>query len=299
MSERYNVEGILNLGGTTNVDRSAIGPGATAFNTSHPSAQPHADRPADTPACDVGIITVLNEETQAVIRALDLRHQQAGGLHFYERKTLANSAPATLVAIQALSPGKGAALAAYHNLCQHYSPRIVVLAGIAGGIRPDIHVGDVVVATRVIYYDLRRVAPTGIQHRGEEHRAPAETSHGINAFFAEHDPAEFRVEDPEGTSRLMRMRAGIIGSGEAVIADNRTEILAYLASFNDKILAVDTESAGLSQACHEHLTAHRRPRGWVIIRGISDKADCEKNDTFHRVASWHAAVALRRLLPYL
>jgi hypothetical protein len=47
---------------------------------------------------------------------------------------------------------------------------------------------------------------------------------------------EFTVEDPSGTTRTMRMLSGLIGSGDAVIADAQAEILTYLAS-NDKILA--------------------------------------------------------------
>jgi hypothetical protein len=82
-----------------------------------------------------------------------------------------------------------------------------------------------------------------------------------------------------------------------VIADDQAEILTYLASFNDKILAVDMEAGGLSLARYEHSVITGRSCGWVVIRGISDTADPRKDDNSHRIASWHAAVALRHLLP--
>jgi hypothetical protein len=91
--------------------------------------------------------------------------------------------------------------------------------------------------------------------------------------------------------------SGLIGSGDAVIADAQAEILTYLASFNDKILAVDMEAGGLSLTCYEHSVITGRPCGWVVIRGISDTADPRKNDNSHRIASWHATVALRHLRP--
>jgi len=97
----------------------------------------------------------------------------------------------------------------------------------------------------------------------------------------------------------MRMRTGLIGSGEAVIANHDAEILRYLASFNDKVLAVDTEAGGLAQACHEQSATTGRLHGWAVIRGISDDAGPGKNDDYHQIASWHAAMALRKLLPYL
>jgi hypothetical protein len=57
------------------------------------------------------------------------------------------------------------------------------------------------------------------------------------------------------------------------------------------------EAGGLRLACYEHSVITGRPCGWVVIRGISDTADPRKNDNSHRIASWHAAVALRHLLP--
>jgi hypothetical protein len=59
----------------------------------------------------------------------------------------------------------------------------------------------------------------------------------------------------------MRMLSGLIGSDDAVIADAQAEILTYLASFNDKILAVDMEAGGLSLARYEHSVITGRPCG--------------------------------------
>jgi nucleoside phosphorylase len=299
MTEYLHVEGVANLDGTTSITGSAIGPGATTINTPSPTPIPSATSHDGAGPRDIGIITILPEETHAVIHALGLRHTPAGSLHFYEREIRAGSGTVTVAAIQALSQGNRSTVAAYHNLCQHYDPQTVALTGIGGGIRSGMQTGDVVVATRVVYYDLRKETPAGTQHRGEELHAPARTTHSINAFFAQHDPAEFEVEDPGGATRTMRMLPGIIGSGDAVIADREAPSLAYLAAFNDKILAVDMEAAGLALACHEHSAATGQDHGWVIIRGISDNADKHKNDTHHRTASWHAAVALHQLLPYL
>jgi adenosylhomocysteine nucleosidase len=300
MNNRIHVEGAANLGdGTMYITGGAVGPGAATVNTTLPGPQPKASPEAGSEPCDVGIITVLPEETQAVACALGLRRERAGSLHFYRGEAETDGGRVTVVAVQALSQGENSAGAAYHNLCQRYSPRTVVLAGIAGGIGRGVQPGDVVVATRVVCYDLRKVTLAGTQHRGAEHHAPAETGHSVNAFFAAHDPAEFSFEDPAGVTRVMRMRDGIIGSGNAVIADRGAEIIRYLASFNDKILAVDMEAGGLSQACHEHTAATGRTHGWVIVRGISDEADQAKDDSRHRVASRHAAVAVRHLLPYL
>jgi adenosylhomocysteine nucleosidase len=248
---------------------------------------------------EIGIITVLSEETKAVIYALGLHGRRIGGLHFYEGGSDAGGAPVRVVATRALAQGNRSAMAAYENLRRHYDPRIVVLVGIGGAIRTEVALGDVVVADRIVYYDLRKETGEGTRHRGEERAAPSEVGHAVNAFFTANDPASFSVEDPGGAVHEMRIWPGLIGSGDAVIADHEAEILEYLAGFNDKILAVDMESGGLTAACHEQSASSGQLQGWLVIRGISDDAGPGKNDDYHRLASWHAATALRKILPYL
>ncbi|WP_433239419.1 hypothetical protein [Actinomadura nitritigenes] len=295
MSSRSHVSGVLNTGGTTNITSSAVG--HRPVLTTGPRA---AEKGADGPArADVGVITILGVETQAVRLALDLGEDLVGGLRFYTGDVPADDRPVRVAVIRALGQGQRSAMAAYDNLRRHHDPRVIVLAGIGGGIHPSVRLDDVVIATRVVYYDLRKKTPQGTHRRGEEREAPAELGHAVNAFFTDHDPGDFAVTDPGGTTRSVRFHHGPIGSGDAVIADGDSGVLRYLASFNDKILAVDMEAGGLSQASHEESAGSGRPHGWVVVRGISDDASTAKDDDHHRTASWHAAVALRELLPYL
>ncbi|WUH97236.1 5'-methylthioadenosine/S-adenosylhomocysteine nucleosidase [Spirillospora sp. NBC_00431] len=290
---RTQVSGILTMGGTTNVHSSAVGDHPVVNVGTAPRAQ---DAPAGV---DVGIITILDVETDAVRLALDLREDPIDSLRFYTGEVPAARKPVTVAAIRALDQGQRSAILAYDNLCAHHDPTVVVLAGIGGGLHKDVRKGDVVVATRVVYYDLRKETPDGTQRRGEERHAPAGVGHAVNAFFTDHHPGEFSVKDPGGTARTVRFHHGPIASGDAVVADRDSGIVRFLAGFNDKILAVDMEAAGVGQACHERSASTARPHGWVVVRGISDDANPAKNDDHHGIASWHAAVALKKLIPYL
>lgn len=292
--KRTQVSGILTQGGTTNVHSSAVGD-HPVVNLGAASQAQGQDAPAGV---GVGIITILDVETDAVRLALDLREEPINSLRFYTGEVPTATKPVTVAAIRALDQGQRSAILAYDNLCAHHDPNVVVLAGIGGGLHKDVRKDDVVVATRVVYYDLRKETPDGTQRRGEERHSPADIGHAVNAFFTDH-PGEFSIEDPGGTSRTVRSHHGPIASGDAVIADRDAGIVRFLAGFNDKILAVDMEAAGLAQACHERSASTGRPHGWVVVRGISDDANPAKNDDHHGIASWHAAVALRRLVPYL
>jgi adenosylhomocysteine nucleosidase len=118
-------------------------------------------------------------------------------------------------------------------------------------------------------------------------------------LFTDSDSPSTRIEDPTGTVRTATVHSGPIGSGDAVIADEKAEELAYLAAFNEKILAIDTEAGALAQACHERSAGSGRQHKWAVVRGISDKADSRKHDEPQRIAAWHAATVLRTLISHL
>ena len=291
MAENGHNSGFVNTG-KMNVGSGAFGAGAVYVNA--PEAQPEK-APPKPGATDVGIITVLSEEARAIRDELGLDPGHTGSPGFELGCIAAGGQPFTVAAVRALDQGEGPAISAFHHLREHHTPRLVVLAGIAGGMPRRIHIGDVVISTRVIYYDLRKETPDGTVRRGQERQAPAWIGHAINRFFTDHgEPARFR-----GQRRSFQVLSGPIASGNVVIADRDSEILQYLARYNDKILAVDMEAGGLSQACHDQPATTQHTQGWVIVRGISDDASQDKNDDHHHTAARHAAIVVGELLPYL
>lgn len=298
MSNVWNNSGLTNFGGTTNVTGSAVGEGAT-LNVGSPAPQQQGPAPRSGRAWDVGLVTILAEEARAVTAVLGLRDEAGvGGTHFYTGSVETRGQPARVVATRALGQGQLSAMNALANLRQRYDPAVLVLVGIAGAIHGDVAIGDVVVATRVVCYDLRKETPEGTRRRGKEHESPVPVVHAVNSFFNEHgEPARFLSDDP-GANRF-RVFAGPIGSGEAVVADGGSEIRRYLQVYNDKTLAVDMEAGGLGQFCHEHPSTSGAAQGWLVIRGISDHADSEKDDAQHDSAATNAAHTLREMVPYL
>lgn len=272
-------------------------------NVMYLPAQPTA--PAERASWDVGIITVLSEESRAVAAMLsdagvcEIRVHDSG-LRFREAKLSVARSNISVVATQTLNQGQRSAVIAFERLREIYAPATVVLTGIAGAIHPSLDIGDVVVVDTVVYYDQRRETATGPARRGQACAVPARTKHAINAFFADRsEPYLTTIHGPDGISRACSVSRGPIGSGEAVIADGDSAIRRYISAFNDKTLAVETEAAGVAEAFYETTDSLAAGTGWLAIRGISDKADAAKSDASHEMASWHAAAILREMLPYL
>ncbi|WP_327045377.1 5'-methylthioadenosine/S-adenosylhomocysteine nucleosidase [Microbispora sp. NBC_01189] len=286
--------GVVNYGGTTQISQSAIGRGARVTLSADREKGAEQARRAD-----VGVITVKGNEAAAVQEVLGLHEAPAGWLRFWEGEAEIRGSAVRVAAIQALEQGQRSAIVAFDHLRRHYNPAVVVLTGIAGGIDPNLSIGDVVVATRVVYYDLRKETPDGRRRRGEEKNAPAAIGHAVNSYFTFHgEPAHFMSADKDGTNHDYLVHTGPIGSGDAVIADAASEITRYLKAFNDKILAVDMEAGGLMQAFFEQ-HGPDVVDGWAVVRGISDDASQRKDDTKQGLAAYHAALVLQSLLPYL
>ncbi|MEV7802195.1 hypothetical protein AB0O28_04525 [Microbispora sp. NPDC088329] len=286
--------GVVNYGGTTQISQSAIGHGARVMlSADRGKGQEQAGR------ADVGVITVKGNEATAVHRVLGLHRAPSGGLPFWEGEVDARGDVIRVAAIRALAQGQRSTVMAFDHLRRHYKPAVVVLTGIAGAIDPELPIGDVVVATQVVYYDLRKETPDGRRHRGEEKEAPAAVSHAVNSYFTDHgEPAHLVSTGDDGAVHDYRVHTGPIGSGDAVIADAESEIIKYLKAFNDKILAVDMEAGGLMQAFHEQ-DGPDVVNGWAVIRGISDDASRRKDDAEQGHAAYRAAMVLCSLLPYL
>jgi adenosylhomocysteine nucleosidase len=292
MSANEN-RGVLNLGGTNTMTNFVVGDRAS-MNVGQP------EQPVFTPAgarWHLGIVTVLAKETRAVLDVLGLTDDGAGGQRFYTGAAETPSGVTRLVATQPTGQGQRPIMAALANLRDRYDPSAMALVGIAGAIHPDLAVDDVVIATRVVFYENRKLLRGRTSRRGQELAAPAPVIHAVNTFFsASGEPA--RLPGVRG-GEPFHVHQGPIGSGEAVVADADDENRRYLRNYNDKTLAVEMEAGGLSQFCHDTTTKGGHSLGWVVVRGIADRADVGKDDRHHDSAAVNAAQVLRCLIPCL
>lgn len=221
----------------------------------------------------IGIMGAMEEEVRE-IRALlgncssielGKRTFYIGTLHQYE------------VVICASRWGKVAASATVSALIHKFGISELYFTGVAGGISPDVHVGDIVVAENTVQHDMDarpifqrfEIPLLGISYfnadpnrtEGEKEAIEkaihtSEIFHGINPDVLD----RFHIRNP-------KVHSGLIASGDRFFGteSEKTQLKEALP----EVLCVEMEGAAVAQVCFEHDIP------CSLIRIVSDSANDE------------------------
>jgi adenosylhomocysteine nucleosidase len=257
-----------------------------------------------TVSMDIGILTVVPDEIFAIKKILaEFPHYKAcrGKLsvrNFYEGALpAANGQVHRVACLRALEQGNLSIMSAYHALAEEYSPTLMILLGIGGSINKEAKICDVVFADSVYYYDKRSETQRGTHHKAISYNIASWLRNEINHLFDHYgDKPEFESY-PDSFRKKFRLLLGPIGTGGAVIKHRDADERKWLNTINEKTLALDTESAGISQQFSEdQLKYGYKPKGYLIVRGISDHADEKKNDKWRIPAAANAMLAMMKMI---
>lgn len=179
------------------------------------------------------------------------------------------------------------------DLIRDWSPRFILVVGIAGGLNQTAQdFGDVVVSDSVIYYEPGKVCKTGIEYRNKQFHADRSLFNGLlnlrGAGWKMRLPP--RPDGKDASHSWPQLHFGPIASGEKVIA---CSIEAdRLRAMHRKLIAVEMESAGVASAAFSAI----KRIGFLTVRAICDFADETKHDNWHEYAAHSAASCLRAFL---
>ena len=165
------------------------------------------------------------------------------------------------VAVLQSGIGKVAAAMGTTLLIQQFKPDMIINTGSAGGLDPNLNVGDVIISTDVRHHDVD-VTAFGYE-KGQLPANPA-------AFL----PNEQLVDVAKKQAEKLGLNAvsGLICSGDAFI--NGADKIAQIRADFPQVAAVEMEAAAIAQVCH----AMQIP--FVVVRAISDVADKESHLSF-------------------
>ena len=197
----------------------------------------------------IGIVCAMEEELVHILNYLNVKHvkQQQHSFEFY----LTSYNNLEIISI-ICGIGKVNAAVATQKLIDSYAPDCIINFGVAGNLSPELTVGDIVIATDTVQYDMDTRA-LGDQ-LGQIPRMP------LYSFVADEFLISLSQNMPACQYKIVQ---GRIATGDQFIAD-RTQADFIYNTFN--ALACDMESASIGQACYLNSIP------FMVIRILSDKA---------------------------
>jgi nucleoside phosphorylase len=237
---------------------------------------------------DFLMVTALPIERDALLRLLvnPTKTQLDGCPTYYFSSVPAYGKDASYYVAVTMLNQMGNVEAARHTAqaINDLNPDYVLMIGIAGGISDRIRLGDVVVATEILYYEVAKQYPERLQRR---HRVYPVDPLLLDRTQNYNDTAWqnlVSVERPDGkATEVPEVVFGPVAAGEKVVADSG--FVSDLIDSSPKLTGIEMESYGVASAA---AYSTDRPR-FLTIRGICDYADSSKNDTWQVYAAESAS----------
>jgi 8-oxo-dGTP diphosphatase len=229
----------------------------------------------------VVILTALDLEYDAIragLRDLDTQVHPAGT--WFEVGRLDTTGRRVALAVT----GKGNLHAGTltERAIAHFSPAAVIFVGVAGALKSNVALGDVVVATHVYAYH----GATSTDDGTKSHPRVWETAHNVDqtARHVARDGSWARRLSTDGS--LPQVHFGGIAAGERVLDSEISLDARWIDEHYNDAFAIEMEAAGVAQASHLNDSLPM-----AVVRGISDRADGTKSASDG--AGWQPRAAAR------
>ncbi|KEY51266.1 hypothetical protein EN41_06105 [Agrobacterium tumefaciens] len=266
--------------------------GSFPLNHLEPIAATQLARQVDASAADFAIVTALPQELAAVLEYFPTLQKVIIGESrtYYQGIVVAHDGTTKYRVVVALLQRMGNVQAAAETaeLIRHWMPRYVVMCGIAGGLHPGKQrLGDVVISTDVVYYELGKVRENGLERRPVSYMSDPLL---IDRAMHMHLGSAWRARLPQrpdncaSSATVPAVHFAPVASGDKVIASEAD--VKSLILLHPKLAAVEMEGGGVAASA---MAAARRI-GFFMVRSICDFADDSKNDNWQKYAA-HAAAS--------
>lgn len=228
----------------------------------------------------VAILTPIPAEYAAVRRHLDGLKQDIVEGSLYETGRFKGLHHDYTVVLHETGSKNTAVALATEKVVRLYHPSIVLLVGIAGGVK-DVGIGDIVVGTKAYGYESGKETREGAASRPnvlQYSRELVEAARSVSRI----DGWRTRAADDAPGAKVI---FGPIASGDKVIATTGSPLYQYLKQHYNDTLALEMESIGFAQA-----VAHHRQVYALNIRCVSDLLEHKSASD----AAGHQAIAAER-----
>ena len=244
------------------------------------------------------IVSAMQEELAAVLPLLQAQPEEVAGRTFWRGVCHGEPVVAVLSRI-----GKVAAATTATTLIERFGVSRIVFTGVAGGLSPQVRVGDVVVANEFLQHDLD-ASPLFPRYEvplyGRAHFSVDATLTASLLDAAQQALPRLLAQLPM-TSRLglpldqARVLSGLVVSGDRFVSSHAES--QDLQQRLPDALAVEMEGAAMAQVCHDYQVP------FAAVRIISDRADDDATVDFlhfiREIAARYSAEVMSALMQHL
>jgi len=208
------------------------------------------------------------------IRMIEDRLDSTGAEVFHGRRFCQGTIHGVQVVTAISGYGKVGAAATTATAIEAFDAAAVIFGGVAGGIRPDVNIGDIVIGNRLVQHDFdaspifeRYVIPSlGTAEIAADPDLTEQVAAAADRYISTRARSEI-ADIPEALFEIEQMKIlrGLIASGDRFIGS-----LAEAATLQGElpdVLAVEMEGAAVAQVCRESDVP------FAVFRSISDRSD--------------------------
>jgi len=217
-----------------------------------------------------GILAPMPEEIDILLKHMHVEEiYEAGKRKFYLGTIKGQHCVVSLSRI-----GKVASAVTAAMMIQHFKVDRMIVTGVAGGISPEVNIGDIVIAQTCIQHDMdcrplfpQFEAPLLGKSRFECDSLLVESARQSCEAFMKHELYDFVSKEhlDELGIHAPQVRMGTLVSGDQFIGT--MEQLNKIKTEIPDAYFVEMEGAAVAQVCYEYDVP------LVVVRSISDKAD--------------------------
>lgn len=205
----------------------------------------------------IGIIAAMPKETDSLYAAMtEKRRETIACMDF-----VCGKLDGIEVAVCTCGPGKVFAAAAAQIMADRFAPSCILNTGIAGTLSPELHIGDIAIADRVMQHDMDTSA------LGDEIGMVSR----VNRVYFDCDWTLVRLAEETVAEEGWHALRGTVASGDQFVSDRKRK--AWIADTFGAI-ACEMEGGAVGQIGFVNGVK------FLVLRVISDEADGSATDDY-------------------
>ena len=224
----------------------------------------------------IGIIGAMDIEVENIKALLsDITTERVSGIDFVKGKFSQKD-----VVVAKCGVGKVFSALCTEAMILKYNPKVIINVGVAGCLTPELKIGDIVIADKVVQHDMD-TSPLG---------DPIGMLSDINIVHIPTDKDVTALLEESVKSAGFDFRTGTIASGDQFIADKEKK--DFIKS-NFGAISCEMEGGSIGHVCYVNGV------DFCVVRAISDSANGEASVDYPEFMKMAAENSIRVIKKFL